>query len=191
MRASEYLKSSTQHLHRLVDQNRLMSRVVTRDLTQLEYAEILTTLHTWLSGLSPALDSIQLEPVYSIERKLKLIELDLQQLGLSFTSNPIEPVEERSFFYRLGVHYVIEGSSLGAQFIAPRVEQTLDRLDVTNFYRGYGDFVHQYWSETTSLLDRKLLESWQLELAVKGAQDAFQSLLEIINKDPLALRRAS
>lgn len=168
-----------------------MARVVSRDLTQLEYAEILKNLHAWLSSLSPYLDALQLEPDFSVVRKLKWIELDLQQLGYARPLNCMDPMKESSFFYSLGVHYVVEGASLGAQFIAPRVEQTLERLDVTHFYRGYGDLVHQHWSATKALLDTTLLESQQINLAMQGAQDAFQSLLDLFNNAPLELRRAS
>lgn len=91
---------------------------------------------------------------------------------------PIPKMAKASRAFALGIHYVVEGSTLGAQFIAPRVEQSLGRNDVTRFYRGYGHNLMSRWRNTQDTLNSELVGDEALQLAISGAQGAFGLMLD-------------
>jgi|GEM_PF-1145866 len=93
---------------------------------------------------------------------------------------PIPKMANASRAFALGIHYVVEGSTLGAQFIAPRVEQSLGRNDITHFYRGYGSNVMSRWRDTLEILNHALLSDEEQQLAISGAQAAFGLMLDTL-----------
>lgn len=180
--ATDLLKERTRELHRSVDRHPLMQRVVAKDLTATEYGTILASLYSWHERVAPVLDTLKLEPhFYSIDKLAALAE-DLRWLPhtpIDFENNSLK--EQADEAYSLGVLYVVEGSSLGAQFIAPRVEASLGSQRVTHYYRLYGDAVTANWRTTQSILNSRLDDIASIERALRGARDAFALLLTVVD----------
>lgn len=193
MDASKRLKQETLFQHKQVDNHSLMKRVVAKDLCVLEYQRILQALQLWLVQLQPALDSLDLDKNFATQKKREHILTDLKNLCVDQSTKdllagfvPLKNVTNSSSMgglsraFCLGIHYVVEGSTLGAQFIAPRVEQSLNRDDVTHFYRAYGVAVMSHWQHTQHILNTELITDEEQQLSVCGAQTAFNLMLEIL-----------
>lgn len=182
MKSSDWLKQKTQAKHHQIDRHSVVSRLVAKDMSEAEYGPILVSLHLWLQAMKHYLAPLKLAEPYRLETKLVQLENDIATLGYETQSlNTISPHNEPHAFC-LGVHYVIEGSTLGAQFIAPRIEETLARQDVTHFYRGYGARVMPHWQGTRERIDSELNTDLDRENARKGAVLAFDSLVAIIDQ---------
>lgn len=182
MVASKVLKETTKNKHRAVDRHQAMSMLMAPSMTLLAYTQILEDLHTWLSRLHVQLASLGLQSRYDPLRKISLLEQDLTNLGISKAAPTSAISPSLDYHFCLGVHYVVEGSTLGAQYIAPRVSQTLNRDDVTHYFRGYGDDVMTLWQLTSEWLDQELPCEKSQKTAVEGAMFAFDSLLQILNR---------
>lgn len=79
----------------------------------------------------------------------------------------------------LGILYVLEGSTLGAQFILPPIAKTLgsviDGADL--FFRGHGTQTRACWTEFQASLDRYgETHSGNIEEVIHGASAAFTSI---------------
>jgi len=197
VRATDTLKEGTQKQHRMIDRHPLMHRVVAKDLTRVEYGQILAALYRWHELLTPMLSSLKLDPDFYALDKLLMLERDLSSLpGTQIASQissqissqinsqintqimPLQPSDEA---FALGVLYVVEGSTLGAQFIAPRVELSLRSRQLTHYYRMYGDAVWANWTTTQRILNQRLNTDALAQRALMGANEAFALLLNIIN----------
>lgn len=181
MKSSEWLKKRTQAKHHQIDRHAVVSRLVAKDMSEAEYGSILASLHAWLHTLSHYLTPLRLAAPYLLEDKLVQLEKDMTTLGLKVSSPNQLDTPQETYAFCLGVHYVIEGSTLGAQFIAPRIEETLKRDDVTHFYRGYGEKVMPHWFVTQQRLDNELCTDMDREHARKGAVFAFDALIEFVD----------
>lgn len=180
--ATDLLKERTRELHRQVDRHPLMQRVVAKDLTAAEYGQILASLYSWHEHVATVLNTLRLEPdFYSIDKLAALAE-DLHWLPHTTIASEHSLLSEHADeAYALGVLYVVEGSTLGAQFIAPRVEASLESQRVTHYYRIYGDAVTSNWRTTQNILNNSLDDIASIERALEGARDAFRSLLAVVD----------
>ena len=181
MRASEFLKESTKAKHHEVDHHPCMARIVSKSLTSSEYRLILIDLYCWLNHLEKYLARLELESPFQPSRKIQLLGDDIAALSGELPSNRDFSISNSCEHFCLGIHYVVEGSTLGAQFIAPRVENTLGRKDATRFYRAYGDRVSEFWENTRNFLNNALPNEVAMQEAKAGAVFAFDSLLTILD----------
>jgi heme oxygenase len=106
----------------------------------------------------------------------KLLQDDLEYLKAApLTEKPALPsFSEASSF--LGAMYVMEGSTLGGQFISRHVEKTygLEGGKGYSFFQGHGANTGRLWKEFSALLEEQI----QKEAAdgiVAGAKDMFNA----------------
>lgn len=150
--------------------------VMSADLSLATYQEVLSALYgvlrawdDWMEQHGPA----WLQDEIATRRRSQLIEADLQYFCQPLPSNLAAlslPVGEAAF---LGAMYVIEGSTLGGQYIARHVEQTLD-LGVGEgnaYFVGYGEQTSARWRAFQDIL-RKVPEH-QSEEVILGARAMF------------------
>ena len=92
------------------------------------------------------------------------------------------PGESRSVF--LGRMYVMEGSTLGGQFIARHVEERLHLRtgEDNSYFAGYGDATGQRWREFRAVLAE--LPDSETETVIDSAKDFFHLFGEIMQEDP-------
>ena len=170
------LKEATKGLHTQLDSMPAMRQLMRPDLTLKQYREILSHLDSWLREMSAQLH-LPFQPSFaSIEHKLNALRTDLETLGQSRPTLTLH-LASTDPHYALGVHYVIEGSTMGARILAPRIETSLGRTDISHFYRLYGEQTLANWAETINLLERELTTQQRLDRAAEGATFAFNSLI--------------
>ena len=69
---------------------------------------------------------------------------------------------------------------MGGMILAPRIETSLNRDDLTHFYRGYGKATPGLWAETRKLLNEQLSNQIDIQVAIKSAIEAFEIMEEML-----------
>lgn len=175
--AHSRLKRETSVLHRELDTLPQMRRLMSPELTEQSYTETLTVLFNWTQEASAKLRGLQLPHYAQPQLKLRALQQDLQMLHQPTTQLP-QVVSETDAEFALGILYVIEGASMGARILAPRIEATLKRSDITRYYRLYGEQTLAHWQSTTNWLNRELGDEASYQRARNGADWAFNLLIE-------------
>jgi heme oxygenase len=108
---------------------------------------------------------------------------DLRVLGVEPTTLEAAPRQSMprlpDFAQALGALYVLEGSTLGAQFILPRLADQLgDSLDgATSFFSGHGARTRVCWKHFREALDRYGVQFPESRGdVVEGAQSTFAAI---------------
>lgn len=175
--AHSRLKRETSALHRQLDTLPQMRRLMSPELTEESYTETLAVLFSWTQEASTKLRGLQLPNYAQPQRKLRALQHDLQMLKQPTTQLPLA-MSETDAHFALGTFYVMEGASMGARILAPRIEATLKRSDITRYYRLYGDQTLAHWQSTTNWLNRELDDEACYQRARSGADWAFNLLIE-------------
>jgi heme oxygenase len=182
MSVAKFLKNETTHLHSKIDDHLLLKQLVSPDLDAYQYRLVLEAIGCWLSMLKPLFVPLSNAPVQRIDLKLGRLSKDLAALGSHLKVNSTHfDVPTLSVPALWGAHYVIEGSSLGGVFLAPRIETTLSRQDVTLYYRGDGEQTRPEWINTQVELETHLKSTNDFEEALFGASYSFELLYQILD----------
>ncbi len=182
-----YLKAQTRQLHQKVDTHPLMSRLMRRDLSLLQYSESLTVLKTWYKYSEAALhqQAIIKEHFSYIEKKSPLIEKDLKNIsaqGVQYAlreplkssnnrlHNPFNQLKKQNSFalsaeFYLGFLYVIEGSTMGGMMLSPRIASQFGREDITHFYDCYGAEKSTLFKRTMNTIEQHCRQKYFSENA--------------------------
>jgi heme oxygenase len=158
------LRETTRPHHRAIEQNRLLAAVLRPELTRDLYVQVLAKFYGFLRPLEELLrrSSTDAGSAALLKHHVKtaLLERDLAQLG-------IDPEAQRSLplcdqlpasdrpAARMGILYVIEGSTLGGQVIAGAVKGSLgiDAGSGCAFFTGYGSRTRAMWKDTCRVLE--------------------------------------
>lgn len=114
-------------------------------------------------------------------RKLGLIDLDLIGLGKVTTATSSE-VDFAALYptdaYLWGAIYVIEGSTLGGQFLTRKFQKNFGEsiVDRTHFFNSYGDQVGKCWQETVRAINQLELSDSEIKNAIEGAKRTFVAM---------------
>jgi heme oxygenase len=84
-----------------------------------------------------------------------------------------------TFSHALGALYVIEGSTLGSQYILPQLAQVLGSgiLGADTFFRGYGPQTGSFWKQLQAALDRFGVDHPErIPDVIEGAQATFTAM---------------
>lgn len=182
MSAAKFLKSKTRDLHSKIDAHPLLKQLVSPDLDTYHYRLVLQATGSWLIMLKPLFVVQSNAPIQRIDLKLGRLSKDLAALGSYLKANSThEDVPTLSVPALWGAHYVIEGSTLGGVFLAPRIEKTLSRKDVTLYYRGDGEQTRPEWINTQNELETNLKSTNDFDEALFGASYSFELLHQIMD----------
>jgi len=188
---SEKLKEQTLQSHREIEKCKGMSLLMTKELSKSQYALILSC---WLGYLNQAEQLIMNnEDVKRLldnndERtKANLIVSDLNHLKidvnkLNMEVADVELINPAQFF---GYAYVIEGSTLGAQFITKKLK-THDFIDENciSFYNGYVHKTGEMWKNFKTSLDFWGEKNMgKHEEVIEHARKTFTSIQNQMNKN--------
>lgn len=134
----EQLRKQTRPAHVALENQSLLKRLVSSQLNEAEYGQLLQamlafyqSLETNLIPATTALLRRHPDPHYRYLPRSPLLEADCRVLGLACCGCAYFPTESRldaDPAYLLGVLYVIEGSSQGGRLIARHL---LDRFGMT------------------------------------------------------------
>ena len=135
-------------------------------LTRAEYVAVLRRFFRVVSAWDRWVDAHapqDLLPLLAGRRRSTLLQHDLEALGSAVPSGedalPQSVMESsavtgdpRSMF--LGRMYVMEGSTLGGQYIARHAEETLGLVsgEGNSYFRGYGEATGERWREFRAVL---------------------------------------
>lgn len=181
--ASATLKAETQSLHEQVERHlRLETRLASID----SYA---ATLARFLGLYRPLEDRLARVQGLGVDlhdrRKTHLLIADLTALG--WPRSRIDEVSDASVLPSIdtptaafGVLYVMEGATLGSQYIRRAVQERLC-LTAENgcaFFSAYGDRLGERWRDFKSALDRHAACSEDVAEMVAYAQQTFRAFDE-------------
>jgi heme oxygenase len=189
--ACSVLRSETSDLHRMLDSQSIMTRLLDEHLTPQIYAAVLRRLLVCHERIEALLDAFRLvtQPCPAwlspmVYKRATALRADLVGLGEPPVpqkprkiSAPIGLVNSRA--RAAGIIYVIAGSSLGARVISRSVEPRLGALSATcmNYLGGQRTSLPD-WTEMRRQLDEELVTSQQMREATDAARDAFQCFID-------------
>ena len=111
--------------------------------------------------------------------KVPMLRQDLHDLGTDSLerlprAKVVEPAEQAEW---IGTMYVLEGSTLGGQFIARSIEEQFDFKEGRgySFFRSYGGQVGSMWREFREFAQRNVAED-ETERAVAAADQTFLNI---------------
>jgi heme oxygenase len=181
--ASIQLKQSTNQAHRTLDAHPILRSLVRPNLSEGEYILALVALEHWIKKHMPLFlnhsnDSLKRR----VSERYSWLIKDLTALNALDYIIETEPFQTRTVSQAevFGAVYVFEGASLGGRVLAPLVEKSLNRLDVTRFYNGYSN-TFDLWRETQGVLDANLITPKQIEVAINSANQLFSSMGESLD----------
>lgn len=172
-----YLKQATRAEHEGTEDT---VPLMQPELTRAQYVETLqrmylavSTWDAWSMEHAPA----RLLPLLEGRQRSLLMVSDLQQLGVSLPTAtapmklPEGPVSDAEF---LGRMYVMEGSSLGGQYIARHVEEVLGLIpgEGDAYFRGYDERTSAMWKAFKDVLAE--VPDDQTETVVQAAREMFR-----------------
>lgn len=153
-----HLKRSTASDHERAERS---MNLMNPGLTVATYVSTLRTLYGFINGWEVWAQSVSdsyLHQHVIVRQRSALLRTDLQ----IFSSSPpdgIYPGPKLSLANRahvLGAMYVIEGSTLGGQYIARHVERVLNLKpnEGSAYFHGYGDQTGQMWRDFKELIQQ-------------------------------------
>lgn len=113
--------------------------------------------------------------MYEKRRKLPALQADLQVLGISEPSNPVEIDFFKTAPQVLGALYVVEGSTLGGEIIHRKLRKSasLSTLQAFNYFGVYGNAIRENWINFKNYLGENIHNPQELQLAVEAANKTF------------------
>ena len=183
----EQLRQDTRESHMRIEKSQPLARIFDPQFSLLEYKMLLSRFYGFYAAIEPILFNrlpVVFEKSLIIRKKTHWLADDLIALGMSKEELDHLPVcfalpEMKSFAHKLGVFYVLEGSTLGGQVIRRHLLQQFGDsvVDALMFYSGYGSDTGKKWRAF-----RELVTDWQLktatapEEAIVGANNTFRCL---------------
>ncbi|WP_254926123.1 biliverdin-producing heme oxygenase [Bordetella genomosp. 11] len=181
------LRLATQSRHERLDSS---LRIGSADAGYADYLAYLAALRGWLEPVETALWAREwpssLQPELR-QRKSARIEQDFEAArGLGVVVPPVPvcgqlPDIDRSRAYALGVMYVIEGSQLGGRMMAKRLQQAWPDRPF-HYMEGYGPELGALWKAFTAFLRDEVRSQQEIDEAVAGACDAFDTLADWLQR---------
>ncbi|PKL77219.1 MAG: heme oxygenase [Candidatus Melainabacteria bacterium HGW-Melainabacteria-1] len=182
----QQLKTATAPLHAELEQAAGSDRIMAPDLSRAEFCTFMLgqyTLHQLLEpALANALSHHLPELAYSSQRrKLPLLLQDLRDLGVDTADLGFSPAlrlhlpKLDTLAAALGVAYVLEGSTLGAQMIRRRLQNHPELAGRCRFayYHCYGEQLRTRWLSFGESVNQHLQTPAEIATACQAARDTF------------------
>jgi heme oxygenase (biliverdin-IX-beta and delta-forming) len=145
-----------------------------------DYVLLLQLFYSYFGGLEKVINphiSLKLLPDYQERRKVMLISADLHTLSAEapLTANDDNLPKITGTAEALGALYVMEGSTLGGQFIKKMISKqlTIDETYAMLFFNGYGQDTQQMWSSFKLAMDNYSSPETD-EIVINSANQTFQ-----------------
>lgn len=188
------LREETRALHEKLEKKSPLQRLFQPGVSLDDYKGIIIKFYGLYKALEPKLveakDRLGLDFNLEPRLKMQLLERDLKALGMSAdeisqlpicadlpTLNTAEDV--------LGCLYVIEGSTLGGQFISRQLNNTfsLDENNGAAFFNGYGSETGPMWKSFGEFLVANAKTPSSENKIVKSASSTFNKIGEWLSID--------
>jgi heme oxygenase len=175
---SQELKQYTQKNHLQLE--KVMVNEIHKITSELGYVLFLKIFYGYFAGLevniAQFVDKNELSD-YPKRRKTSLLSNDLISLGASLPS--IATDEElptiNNLLQAFGALYVMEGSTLGGQYIANMIREQLQwkELKAVSFFEGYGSETVGMWESFKTVLDEHATTKEDLQTILKSSDETF------------------
>jgi heme oxygenase len=179
------LKNGTLQAHKHLEKSECFKRLFADDYQIDEYARLIGLFYGYFAAIEPLIYT-ELPAAYhgslQYRSKIKLLRQDLQALQMPIENLPLcsqlPPVD--SFNQKLGVMYVLEGSSLGGRIISGRLRKQFGE-DIGNslhYYQSYGASLDKEWQRFGWLMSRYFSEQNDViyEETIAAANATFTTL---------------
>ena len=177
------LRRATRESHHVIDHHPLMAPLVRSDLTRLEYTTALLALDWLYAPLQDELAAAIGESGggFELADRVAWLQADLVALGATALrpQPPWTPPRLSSRAELVGALYVIEGSTLGGQVIARRIEASLGLTATSGarFFNGWGAETETRWQRFWDFAGTKCANETGMALATATATALFDALL--------------
>ena len=183
------LRQQTADAHQRIEKNLNIFELVR---TRQDYRAHLEAFYSLYQAFEPLLEADAAWKTYGFDwqarRKLPLLHQDLRALGTSadFLSSPPAPPTlppHASFAERVGSAYVLEGSTLGAQFISRHFANALALRPDSGlaYHTGYGAETGARWKEFCAVLEKIFRDHpAQASKIYAAAEGAFRAVEECL-----------
>lgn len=182
------LKEETRPMHDAIEKNEYLARVTSDSIQLDEYYKILEAFWGYYAPLEPLLfenasDSWMESFNVSLREKLPLLKADLLSTG-KHTNESIAllPLCDKlpdtgSSAKKLGILYVLEGSTLGGSVITRHLKSKLGDsvANSTQFYFPYGEMTGPNWKNFAMLVEQSATVDEHDEI-VEAAKQTFSTL---------------
>jgi heme oxygenase len=147
------LRDATAPLHNQLNQQPLLVALLSNDFPLGHYQQLLGTYYSLYDQLEVDIKcyTTQQPIAFDYQRRYKtpllLKDLTYWQLLPSPLGCQIALPDIKSLGQLVGILYVLEGSTLGASFIAKHLQQSYGYTPSTGsaFFNGYGEHTQNYW----------------------------------------------
>ena len=190
MTLTELLKQETNEKHITIGKSSAFTKLLSPNLTKETYIQIITGWYDFMKTLEtnyfqfPQL--FRIVPDLQERLKTKLLEKDVAEINTNHSvtsSTKISIPVCKTIHELIGILYVIEGSSLGAQFITKQLTSNSNLSNLSfHFYKGYGNETITKWESFKKWLNiygENYPESHSEILA--SANDCFVCVMNSIN----------
>ncbi len=168
------LKERTSMQHSQIENTPLVSKLINNTITLSEYQLLIRKFYGYIA---PSEELIQkLTSRYLLIQREKSLSLlsDLAVFGIE--KHSVEfccclPLLE-TYEQVLGYMYVMEGSTLGGQIIAKKLQETLNLTpeNGASYFYGYGKNTRNKWAEFCQLLDDRKHYEHTYEILIAASQ---------------------
>lgn len=181
------LRSKTAIAHKNLESLPVSSSLLRPVVSKDDYIHYLELMYDVVAGLEksilPSLSPII--PDAHMLLKSALIENDLAFVGAKKPSykNPFGDTAELTVPQKLGIAYVVEGSTLGGRFILKNIESVLgfnEHGGATYFY-GYGNKTGSSWKNFLDGLTTYALYNSNTDEIIEGAIFGFEKIYQHLN----------
>lgn len=182
------IKNKTHNNHVRLEANDLLKSLTTKDLDFDTYYRILTRFYGFFSPIEEILNSNREIPVFlsdfKTRRKASLLKEDIEYIAErtgkgSTLETCLELPEVSNTSKAFGCIYVMEGSTLGGQFIFRNLEKTLHLSPNkgASFFYGYGSETGKRWKDfKNAFLDFSSKSSSNGSQSIAAAIETFEKL---------------
>ena len=175
---SAQLKEHTKTNHQLLEK-KLVAQMKNIS-TKQDYAALLVLFYSFFGGLEVAMGKhpdLSFLPDYAQRRKSVALANDLGELGAmlpAFATNQEMP-QIKNNLQTIGALYVMEGSTLGGQYIVKMIEKQLGTNSSLgySFFNGYGENTEAMWQGFKNAIDGLALPFDEEAIVVEAANDTF------------------
>ena len=182
--ASQHLKQETAAAHRNIEG---AFPVMRPDFSLEEYRGLLIKLYGFYKSIEDKMTDVfaksDVQFDYEPRKKIKLLAADLRSQGVSEEEirdikvfNPW--IQSLTLAEAFGILYVLEGSTLGGQFITKQLNArfALSPENGISFFHSYGPQTGLMWKQFQGHLNAQLDNSEKLKSAVQTASATFENL---------------
>lgn len=175
------LKEQTAALHEEIE---LCLPVENNAFDMHYYGEVLKKFARFFAAYEPHIQSIllgsSLEDFFADRLKLPLLQKDLKELGLAYTTPaPVDLSYIHNLPTAIGSLYVIEGSTLGGQVLTRALKKkfNLEESQI-HYFGGYKERTGPMWMEFKSLVDSMPYYEIQRAEVISAANQTFRTLID-------------